>query len=269
MKKFEELTNKEVEILAATGLLWEIYPDTKPKFDRESIFKEVDESNKRFDIYSKEERASFKETVQKNKSAYEWYPKTEKDYTNPYAQPRYFVEYHSWDGIKWNYKICQRMFIIPEEDYQRALEERGDDVWLLMGIEGHPYTLTEGSLNTNEHAISFDTKKFLEYIVDALNEKVENDILKKVAENWKIEKKSPPIIKGKLQVTQKETENRPYYECRKCNRRLEELQHAGKAKFCGDFWKCTDCNNDITKDLKSWYSEVKESYKLYGKETRQ
>ena len=50
-----------------------------------------------------------------------------------------------------------------------------------------------------------------------------------------------------------------YYECRKCNRRFEELEKLGKLKFCGDFWKCTDCNNDITKDLKSWYKEVKES----------
>jgi len=50
-----------------------------------------------------------------------------------------------------------------------------------------------------------------------------------------------------------------YYECRKCNRRFEELEKLGKLKFCGDFWKCTDCDNDITKDLESWYKEVKES----------
>lgn len=50
-----------------------------------------------------------------------------------------------------------------------------------------------------------------------------------------------------------------YFECTKCNRRLEELQALGKAKFCGDFWKCTDCNNDITKDKVSWLKEVNES----------
>ncbi len=52
-----------------------------------------------------------------------------------------------------------------------------------------------------------------------------------------------------------------YYECRKCNRRFEELKKLGKVKFCGDFWKCTDCDNDITKDLDSWY---KESFDQFG-----
>lgn len=49
-----------------------------------------------------------------------------------------------------------------------------------------------------------------------------------------------------------------YYECRKCNRRFEELEALGKVKFCGDFWQCTDCNHDITKDLKSWLEEANE-----------
>ena len=46
-----------------------------------------------------------------------------------------------------------------------------------------------------------------------------------------------------------------YFECRKCKRTFEELKKLGKVKLCGDFWKCTDCNNDITKDLDSWYKE--------------
>lgn len=49
-----------------------------------------------------------------------------------------------------------------------------------------------------------------------------------------------------------------YYECRKCNRRFEELKALGKVKFYGDFWKCTDCNYDITKDLKSWFKKANE-----------
>jgi DNA-directed RNA polymerase subunit RPC12/RpoP len=47
-----------------------------------------------------------------------------------------------------------------------------------------------------------------------------------------------------------------YYECKKCGRRFEELKQLGKVKFCGDFWKCTDCDNDITKDLDSWFKEI-------------
>ena len=58
-----------------------------------------------------------------------------------------------------------------------------------------------------------------------------------------------------------------YYECQKCNRRFDELKSLGKVKFCGDFWKCTDCDNDITKDLKSWRKEVFESAKMLWKLT--
>ena len=49
-----------------------------------------------------------------------------------------------------------------------------------------------------------------------------------------------------------------YYECRKCNRKFDELQRLGKVRFCGDFWKCTDCNHDITKDSKSLFNEAME-----------
>ena len=53
-----------------------------------------------------------------------------------------------------------------------------------------------------------------------------------------------------------------YYECKKCGKRLEELQKLGKVKFCGDFYKCTDCNNDITKDPESWFKECMDMAKL-------
>jgi hypothetical protein len=55
-----------------------------------------------------------------------------------------------------------------------------------------------------------------------------------------------------------------YFECKKCNRRFEELKKLGKVKFCGDFWKCTDCNNDITKDLDSWFEQVNRMADLIG-----
>ena len=58
-----------------------------------------------------------------------------------------------------------------------------------------------------------------------------------------------------------------YYECRKCNRRFDELKALGKVKFCGDFWKCTDCDHDITKDLKSWFKECNEMAKILWEAT--
>jgi len=51
------------------------------------------------------------------------------------------------------------------------------------------------------------------------------------------------------------------YECRKCGRSFEELQLWGRIKNCGDHWKCTSCNEDITKNLDDWFKEVNESFK--------
>jgi hypothetical protein len=268
MKRFEDLTLNERLILEKTGLLWEIYPDAQPvkyldgykhiiddgdctdhgysipkpkPVAREELFKAVDESNQRFENYTKEERQGFGQIGRSlaSNSRYEFYPPTDVNIKNPYERPKYFLELHTWDGKKWTYKMCERVFILPEEDYYKALESSGDDAWMLLGVEGHPYTLAEGDVNPNENSFDFETIKYLKYTIDALNEKVQNDNLKKVSENW----------------THK-SESEPYYECRKCNRRLEELQKLGKAKFCGDFWKCIDCDNDITKDLKSWFREV-------------
>jgi protein-arginine kinase activator protein McsA len=55
-----------------------------------------------------------------------------------------------------------------------------------------------------------------------------------------------------------------YFECKKCGRRFEELKRLGKVEFCGDFWKCTDCDNDITKDLDSWMKSVHDNARLIG-----
>jgi hypothetical protein len=50
---------------------------------------------------------------------------------------------------------------------------------------------------------------------------------------------------------------------------LEELQALGKVKFCGDYWECTDCNHDITKDVHSWYQQVMENAKFLGKDLKE
>jgi DNA-directed RNA polymerase subunit RPC12/RpoP len=55
-----------------------------------------------------------------------------------------------------------------------------------------------------------------------------------------------------------------YYECKKCKRRFEKLKKLGKIKLCGDFAQCTDCNNDITKDLDSWFKEVNRTAEFWN-----
>ena len=152
MKKFEELTQAEKHKLEKIGMLWELYPEMA-------------------------------EAIQPKSSGFEFYPPTDPNIKNPYEKPIFFVEYHTWDGKEYTYKICQRAFVLPEADYEKALEERGDDVWAILGVEGHPYTLHEGKVNT-KNVLNFETRQFLEHTIDALNEKVVNDDLKKVEQKW-------------------------------------------------------------------------------------
>jgi len=118
---------------------------------------------------------------------HEFYPEIEPK--NPFEKPKFFLEFNSWDGKRWTYKVCQRAILISEEECQKALEERGDDAFLLIEAEGHPYTLWEGELNENKDAISLDTKSFLIYLVDALNEKVINDDVQKISAAWEKQRK--------------------------------------------------------------------------------
>jgi DNA-directed RNA polymerase subunit RPC12/RpoP len=52
------------------------------------------------------------------------------------------------------------------------------------------------------------------------------------------------------------------YGCRKCGRSFEELQLWGLVKVCGDYWKCTSCDEDIKKDLDVWFKECTEDAKM-------
>jgi hypothetical protein len=157
MKKFEELTSAEKHKLEKIGMLWELYPEMQ-------------------------------ESIQKKSSGFEFYPPTDVNIKNPYERPLFYIEYHTWDGKEYTYKICKRVFILPEENYEKALEENGDDAWMLFGIEGHPYTLHEGKV-AESGMTNFETREFLQYTIDALNEKIQNDNLKKVDEAWQKQKK--------------------------------------------------------------------------------
>jgi NAD-dependent SIR2 family protein deacetylase len=54
------------------------------------------------------------------------------------------------------------------------------------------------------------------------------------------------------------------FGCKKCGRSFEELKLWDRLEFCGDHWKCTSCDEDITKDLNVWFKECMETAKLIG-----
>jgi hypothetical protein len=177
MKKFEDLTYSEIEKLAVTGLLWEIYPEQKPKFDFNKIFGKTDKEHY-IEIEKKHEHGDSEE------STWDYYPKHDS-ISNPFEKPRYFIEYYK-TSKELNYKICQRVFIIDEDEYNRRLEESDEfDTTLWVGVEGHPYTLHAGVVN--------ETRNFLEFTIDALNEKVQNDNISTISARWL---PTIPAVKG-------------------------------------------------------------------------
>ncbi len=52
------------------------------------------------------------------------------------------------------------------------------------------------------------------------------------------------------------------FGCRKCDRSFEELELWNRLEFCGDHWKCTSCNEALTKDPEQWMKEVNAMAKL-------
>ena len=40
----------------------------------------------------------------------------------------------------------------------------------------------------------------------------------------------------------------------------------GRLKFCGDYWKCTSCNNALTRGPEVVYKEAMEMADLIGKD---
>lgn len=78
----------------------------------------------------------------------------------------YYVEYHKFEDRPETYKIYQRNFFNSDN-----LDK--NDVFYELCREVHPYVLLEGKV-APEHHISLETKKYLEFVVDAMNEKVLN-----------------------------------------------------------------------------------------------
>jgi hypothetical protein len=107
----------------------------------------------------------------------------ESEISNPFEKSPYFIEFSQRISQPLNYRICKRTYVLTEEQYLKQLES-GESFGPLFIVEGHPYSLLADTVNLNPDAIDFNTEEFLEYVVDALNEKHRNDTLKNIALNW-------------------------------------------------------------------------------------
>jgi hypothetical protein len=84
-------------------------------------------------------------------------------------KPLYYVEFHKWpEETKTHWTLFQRQFICSKEDWKKTKH------CLLESRELHPWNLGEGVVNDREHAMDMNTKRFLIFMVDALNRMVEN-----------------------------------------------------------------------------------------------
>ena len=102
----------------------------------------------------------------------EFYPVVDKQNCHPYDLPPYFIEFNTWDGVKWTWQLFQRSYIFSRDEFDRLrAESTAVPSWAFPQAEGHPWNLGEGEVELREHAFSMDTRKFLEFLVDALNEK--------------------------------------------------------------------------------------------------
>lgn len=85
----------------------------------------------------------------------------------------YYIEYSRWTGEPWRWKLCQRSFIHSKEDWNEIKKNMKDDfASSLMSNEGHPYTIGEGIVNEIDYAADINTRRFLNFMVDSLNDKV-------------------------------------------------------------------------------------------------
>lgn len=81
----------------------------------------------------------------------------------------YYVEFSKWDEkgpLRWT--LFQRQFMYSKEEWAKT--EHGP----LESNEVHPWNLGGGVVNEREEAMDMNTKRFLKFMVDALNKKIAN-----------------------------------------------------------------------------------------------
>ena len=108
---------------------------------------------------------------------FEFYPENRELFDNN----AFYVQFHSWGADKeTTWQLFRRQYRCSKEEYLKDCQIVGIEPfsemseWRLGGsVEVHPWNLGEGILvdKKNENAVSLHTKKFLHFMVDALNEK--------------------------------------------------------------------------------------------------
>ena len=87
---------------------------------------------------------------------------------NPSQREPYYIEFRKEYNKPETFQLFKYTLICPEI---------GDQ----LGNVGHPYNLSlEGEVNVNDNVIQYNTKTFLKFMVDALNEKTINDEIDKL-----------------------------------------------------------------------------------------
>lgn len=81
----------------------------------------------------------------------------------------FYVEFSQWEGSPLRWTLFQRQYMYPPEEWAK-MEHGPLDSNLV-----HPWNLGEGIVNEREHVMDMNTKRFLMFMVDALNEKIKND----------------------------------------------------------------------------------------------
>ena len=113
----------------------------------------------------------------------EIYPPRQECLYNLYEKPPFYVEFSTWDGKNWEYRIFKRSYITSEEVYEA---NKDNDPMIEYTTEGHPYQLMQGKLIKESKGIVWlETREYLMYLIDALNEKHANDIVNKIGEHWR------------------------------------------------------------------------------------
>lgn len=114
----------------------------------------------------------------------EFYPNNNK-IKYPYDKSAFWIEFSKWPGEKEEWRLFKRQFIISEEQYNKDFSEYNNDsksiFHLICGVEGHGWQLAYGLIK-DENIVDMETKSFLKYMTDALNEKAIKD-KQKVCQN--------------------------------------------------------------------------------------